>query len=145
MFKKLNKKGFTLAELLVVVAIIGVLVAISIPIFTSQLEKSRDAVTESNVRAAYAQAQTAWLTTGVGTTTVDGMTVTKAEGDTGSVVVPGVKIMGQQTNGGFDPWPFSFTDGTDAAKDLDSQATHTGTSVTFTYTTAGAEPSIKVG
>ncbi len=41
---KENKKGFTLAELLIVVAIIAVLVAISIPIFTSQLEKSRDAV-----------------------------------------------------------------------------------------------------
>ena len=40
----------------------GVLVAISIPIFTSQLEKSRDAVTLSNLRAAYAQAQTAVLT-----------------------------------------------------------------------------------
>ena len=42
MFKKAkeNKKGFTLAELLIVVAIIAVLVAISIPIFTSQLEKS---------------------------------------------------------------------------------------------------------
>ena len=38
-----NKKGFTLAELLIVVAIIAVLVAISIQIFTSQLEKSRDA------------------------------------------------------------------------------------------------------
>lgn len=38
-----STKGFTLAELLIVVAIIGVLVAISIPIFTSQLEKSRDA------------------------------------------------------------------------------------------------------
>ena len=62
MFKKLNKKGFTLAELLVVVAIIGVLVAISIPIFTSQLEKARDAVTLSNLRAAYAQAQTSYLT-----------------------------------------------------------------------------------
>lgn len=62
MFKKLNKKGFTLAELLIVVAIIGVLVAISIPIFTSQLEKSRDAVTLSNVRAAYAEAQSAYLT-----------------------------------------------------------------------------------
>ena len=41
MFKKLNKKGFTLAELLIVVAIIAVLVAISIPIFTTQLNKSK--------------------------------------------------------------------------------------------------------
>lgn len=55
---KENKKGFTLAELLIVVAIIAVLVAISIPIFTSQLEKSRDAVSISNIRAAYAEAQT---------------------------------------------------------------------------------------
>ena len=50
--KKLNKKGFTLAELLIVVAIIAVLVAISIPIFTKQLERARDAVTVSNIRAA---------------------------------------------------------------------------------------------
>jgi prepilin-type N-terminal cleavage/methylation domain-containing protein len=56
MFKKLNKKGFTLAELLIVVAIIGVLVAISIPIFTSQLEKARDAADAANLRAAYAEA-----------------------------------------------------------------------------------------
>ena len=64
MFKRVkkNKKGFTLAELLIVVAIIAVLVAISIPIFTSQLEKSRDAVTVSNIRAAYAQASAAYLT-----------------------------------------------------------------------------------
>ena len=62
MFKKLNKKGFTLAELLVVVAIIGVLVAISIPIFTSQLEKSREAVDAANLRAAYAEVTTAAIT-----------------------------------------------------------------------------------
>ena len=57
MFKKVkeNKKGFTLAELLIVVAIIAVLVAISIPIFTSQLEKSREAVDVANIRAAYAE------------------------------------------------------------------------------------------
>ena len=40
------------------------LVAISIPIFTSQLEKSRDAVTLSNLRAAYAEASTTALTDG---------------------------------------------------------------------------------
>jgi prepilin-type N-terminal cleavage/methylation domain-containing protein len=63
MLKKLrNKKGFTLAELLIVVAIIGVLVAISIPIFTTQLEKSREAVDISNMRAAYAVAQSDVLT-----------------------------------------------------------------------------------
>lgn len=53
--KKTNKKGFTLAELLVVVAIIAVLVAIAIPIFTSQLEKAREATDAANLRAAYAE------------------------------------------------------------------------------------------
>ncbi len=56
MLKKLNKKGFTLAELLIVVAIIGVLVAISIPIFTAQLEKAREATDAANLRSAYAEA-----------------------------------------------------------------------------------------
>lgn len=60
--KKTNKKGFTLAELLVVVAIIAVLVAIAIPIFTAQLEKAREATDAANLRAAYAEVVTAGLT-----------------------------------------------------------------------------------
>ena len=60
--KKLNKKGFTLAELLIVVAIIAVLVAISIPIFSAQLEKSREATDVANLRAAYAEQSAALLT-----------------------------------------------------------------------------------
>lgn len=73
-----DKKGFTLAELLVVVAIIGVLVAISIPIFTSQLEKAREATDAANIRAAYAEVAAAQLT---GATADEGsVTVTGANG-----------------------------------------------------------------
>lgn len=53
--KRLNKKGFTMAELLIVVAIIAVLVAIAVPVFTAQLEKSREATDAANIRAAYAE------------------------------------------------------------------------------------------
>ena len=59
---KNNRKGFTLAELLIVVAIIAVLVAIAIPVFTTQLEKSREAVDASNIRAAYAEVMTESMT-----------------------------------------------------------------------------------
>ncbi len=65
---KKNNKGFTLAELLIVVAIIAVLVAIAIPVFTSQLEKSREATDMANVRSAYANVMTTWLTDGQATT-----------------------------------------------------------------------------
>lgn len=90
--KKLNKKGFTLAELLIVVAIIAVLVAISIPIFNSQLEKSRDAVSVANMRTAYAQAQTAYLTGGAG----EDADVTYAITDgSGTIKVANVSIKSQ--------------------------------------------------
>lgn len=49
-----NKKGYTLAELLIVVAIIGILVAVSIPIFMSQLRKAKLAVDLANARAGKA-------------------------------------------------------------------------------------------
>jgi prepilin-type N-terminal cleavage/methylation domain-containing protein len=58
---KKNKKGFTLAELLIVVAIIAVLVAISIPIFTSQLKKARLAANKANARAALSAAMAEFI------------------------------------------------------------------------------------
>ena len=61
MSKKLNKKGFTLAELLIVVAIIAVLVVVSVPIFNSKLEKAREAADVANMRAAKAAAASMYL------------------------------------------------------------------------------------
>ena len=58
---KLNRKGFTLMEMLIVVAIIAVLVAIMIPTFTSQLEKAREAADIANIRSAYAEAMVKYI------------------------------------------------------------------------------------
>ena len=55
MRKMKNSKGFTLMEMLIVVAIIAVLVAVMIPTMTSALEKSREAADLANTRSAYAQ------------------------------------------------------------------------------------------
>ena len=51
--KKLKKTGgFTLIEMLIVVAIIAILVAVSIPMVTSSLDKARTATDDANLRAA---------------------------------------------------------------------------------------------
>mgnify|MGYP002731333051 CR=1 FL=1 len=63
MLKKLNnKKGFTLMEMLIVVAIIAVLVAIAIPVFNGALTKSKEAADVANIRALYAEWQVGILT-----------------------------------------------------------------------------------
>lgn len=51
--KKHDKnQGFTLSELLIVVMIVGVLVAISIPIFSGKLKQARYSTNQANIRAA---------------------------------------------------------------------------------------------
>ena len=79
---KNNRKGFTLAELLIVVAIIAVLVAVAIPVFTSQLEKSREATDAANIRSAYAVIQSAALMQD------DTTTITKNNNSTTTFSVP---------------------------------------------------------
>ena len=120
-----NKKGFTLAELLIVVAIIAVLVAIAIPIFNTQLEKSRDATSVANMRAAYAEASAALLDG-----TSDNSNVKIAE-DGKSVSVEKVAIKSHSANGWSDQagdLPFKAPEDTGANKDM---------TITFTVDSTG--------
>lgn len=48
--KKNNKKGFTLVELMVVVAIIGVLVAIAVPVYNNSQNTAKTNACLSNIR-----------------------------------------------------------------------------------------------
>lgn len=76
--KKMNNKGFTLMEMLIVVAIIAVLVAIAIPVFTNQLEKAREATDMANIRSAYAEVMACALTGEEGT--ANGVTRSETDG-----------------------------------------------------------------
>ena len=62
--KKNTKGGFTLAELLIVVAIVGILVAISIPIFSAQIHKARVATDWANLRSYFSEIQADFISTG---------------------------------------------------------------------------------
>lgn len=50
MSKRISASGFTLVELLIVIAIIGILASIAIPQFTSYRQKSYNSAAQSDLR-----------------------------------------------------------------------------------------------
>lgn len=57
--KKLNKKGFTLTELIVVIVIIGILALVLIPTLTGYIKKAKESAAEQEA-ASYINAYNAW-------------------------------------------------------------------------------------
>lgn len=79
--EKLNAKlskngGFTLIEMLIVVAIIAILIAVSIPLVGSALESAREATDAANERAFKAALVSGYLLTEAKMTPDDGIPVT---------------------------------------------------------------------
>lgn len=99
-----NTKGFTLMEMLIVVAIIAILIAIAIPTFNSSLNKAKVATDEANIRSGYASVMAAILTedkpAGSYTLKVDGGVTgdktanyeTKGKNTDATVAVGGIKV-----------------------------------------------------
>ena len=99
--------------------------AISIPIFTTQLEKSRDAVTLSNLRAAYAEASAAYLVGEDDNAT--GVTIDK---DAKTATVTGVDIKCTDGKADLSALPFTVTG-------MPTSAKYNAT-VVFTFSDSGA-------
>ncbi len=128
--KRNNKKGFTLAELLIVVAIIAVLVAIAIPVFTSQLEKSRESTDAANARSAYAEIMSMAITGEKITAAVDrgSYKIAATSGTEGSLVYTATIPCKQQQEG----WQNTSID--NIAGQTPPTEVGSGKTITVTYT-----------
>ena len=68
--KKLNKKGFTIVELVIVIAVIAILAAVLIPTFSGVVAKANKSATLQEARNAYTEAYADDIQDGV----IDGKT-----------------------------------------------------------------------
>ena len=95
--KKMNKKGFTIVELVIVIAVIAILAAVMIPTFGGIIDKANKSAAEQEAKAIWKELYGVDLSDGTldnevpaGTTIPTGATYTKADGfkyDNGKYIV----------------------------------------------------------
>lgn len=85
--RKSGKKGFTLMEMLIVVAIIGILIAIAIPTFSNALTKARISADEANLRSYYAEVLTDYMLDGTKDTKISEIAAGTSNVRTGGVAL----------------------------------------------------------
>lgn len=93
----------------------GVLVAISIPIFSNQLEKAREATDAANIRSAYAEVSANALTEG-GTVTSEYVTATQTKdkwqiadgGESDTMKIGGQSVGNAYKTGSNKGWTISY-------------------------------------
>lgn len=124
-------------EMLIVIAIVAVLISVAVPVPSSQLERSREAVDLANVRSAYAQVSTEALLGNTGVT----VTVKLKQKQAGWQSADPVNIGGivhSKSNGNTDNWKGDAEPGGSCEVSYDK--TH-GVVLTWSGTAAPGNPS----